>query len=691
MRRIAADIGGTFTDLTFEDDGGDFRTAKTLTTPHDHATGIMNGLDKLGVDLRGVDVFVHGSTIAINAVLQRAGSKTALVTTQGFRDVYEIGRGNRSEPYNIYFEKPVPLVPRKLRFEVPERMLADGSVRTELNEGAVRSLIEEIRRTDVEAVAVSLLHAYANPAHELRIGELFEELWPEVYVTLSHAVLREYREYERTSTTVLNAYVGPVVSRYLDSLESKLTARGFHGRLLIMQSNGGIMSVNLARANPVRMMESGPVAGVSGAAALAGNLGNGRVISFDMGGTTAKSSLILDGEVEISGGYFIGGYSTGHPMSLPVVNIVEVGSGGGSIAWVDPAGALKVGPMSAQADPGPACYGLGGERPTVTDANLVLGRLSAERFLGGEMSLDREAAERAIMTHVAEPLGLGLIEAARGIITIVDAQMSLSLRAVSIEKGEDPREFALVPTGGAGPLHAISLAKELKIGTVIVPALPGQFSAKGMLYSEARHDLTRTRITRFDESAVATLAEMLQSLEADARGRLNDDMGTSEGAVVKHYLELRYLGQEFTIDVPVPASGLNAQSWASIRDEFDHLHEHLYGHKAPEEPVEASGARTVITMRTSASTMTDGLVAGNDRRVQVTAPTAVERRPVVQFGIAGQVAQTPVFDRSSLEPGQIVEGPAIVQEATSALVIYGGDRLEVSPDLSLVVSVGSSL
>lgn len=688
MKRIAADIGGTFTDLTFEGEDGEFRTAKTLTTPSDHATGIMNGLDKLDVDLGEVDVFVHGSTIAINAVLQRVGAETLLITTEGFRDVYEIGRGNRSEPYNLLFEKAVPLVPRRHRFEVPERMTADGAVRTPLDLGAARELVLRLRDSGAEAVAVSLLHAYANPAHELAIGELFRELWPEAYVTLSHEVLREYREYERTSTTVLNAYVGPVVSRYLDSLERQLGERGFRGRLLIMQSNGGIMSVKLARQNPVRMMESGPVAGVTGAAALARRQNNSKVISFDMGGTTAKSSLVLDGDVEISGnGYFIGGYATGQPMALPVVNIVEVGSGGGSIAWVDPAGALKVGPMSAQADPGPACYGLGGDRPTVTDANLVLGRLGADAFLGGEMSLDREAAERAIMTHVGEPLGLSLLEAARGIITIVDAQMSLSVRAVSIEKGEDPREFALVPTGGAGPLHALSLARELKIGTVILPVLPGQFSAKGMLNSEVRHDLTQTQVIAFDAAAVEPLTVTIAGLEEEAWSRLEADMGERyDVAQVKHFVELRYVGQEFTISVPVPEEGLTSQNWREVRDNFDAAHEHLYGHKAPEEPVEASGLRTVISMP---------LTDGSDDAVSVPiaardgGPVLLERRPIVQHGGDADPVETPVYSRDSLRPGDLLEGPAVIQEDTSSVVFYSGDRLEVAPDLSLVITVGS--
>ncbi|MGP4014484.1 hydantoinase/oxoprolinase family protein [Saccharopolyspora sp. 5N708] len=684
MKQIAADIGGTFTDLTAVDEHGVFSTAKTLTTPHDHAQGVLDGLDKLGAHLPDAELFLHGSTIAINTVLQRVGATTALITTAGFRDVYEIGRGNRSEPYHLFFGKPVPLVPRRLRREVRERVLADGTVRTPLDVAGATELIEELRASGVQSIAVCLLHSYANPDHELELGRLIERLWPEAYVTLSHQIMREYREYERTSTTVLNAYVGPVVSRYLDSLTDRLAHRGFRGRLLIMQSNGGIMSVESARRSPVRMMESGPVAGVIGAAALADGLGMSRLIPFDMGGTTAKTSLVKDGEVDISPGYFIGGYATGHPMSLPVVNIVEVGAGGGSIAWVDAAGALKVGPRSAGAAPGPACYGLGGDRPTVTDANLILGRLGASRFLGGEMSLDRAAAEAAIQEHVAKPLGLDLIAAARGIVTIADAQMSLAVRAVSVEKGEDPREFALVATGGAGPLHAVSIARELNVGTVVIPVLPGQFSAKGMLSSQVRHDLTRTQLAVFEPATVEQYAVTLKDLAAEAADRLRADVGTpAQPPTVQHFLELRYRGQEFTIAVPVPEEGLSAATHSAVRAEFDAMHERLYGHQAPEETVEAIGVRTVISMPLA----TIPAEAAPDRPRGAAQP--VETRPVVLHGGGPDPVPCPVYDRETLAPGQRIDGPAVVQEATSSVVFYQGDVLTVAADLSLVIAVGS--
>jgi N-methylhydantoinase A len=491
--------------------------------------------------------------------------------------------------------------------------------------------------------------------------------------------------YAPTSTTVLNAYVGPVVSRYLDSLSTRLADGGFRGRLLIMQSNGGIMSVEMARRCPVRMMESGPVAGVIGAAALAERLGRPRLIPFDMGGTTAKTSLVKDGEVDVSPGYFIGGYATGHPMSLPVVNIVEVGSGGGSIAWVDAAGALKVGPRSAGAAPGPACYGLGGEHPTVTDANLVLGRLGADSFLGGQMRLDPAAAERAITRHVAEPLGMDVLAAARGIVRIADARMSLAVRAVSVEKGEDPREFALVATGGAGPLHAVSIARELNIGTVVVPVLPGQFSAQGMLSSPVRHDLTRTQLAPFEPATVQQYALTLKAVGAEAQATLRADVGEPpEPPSVQHFVELRYRGQEFTIAVPVPDEGLSTSTYPRVRAEFDAMHEHLYGHQAPAEKVEAIGVRTVISMP-----MAGGSAPPPPPGHAGAPPVPARSRPVALHAGGPELTDCPVYERASLAPGHRIDGPAVVQEATSATVFYPGDALTVEADGSLVIAVGS--
>src|ERR1043166_4828809 len=387
--RIAVDIGGTFTDLVAVDDDGRLYRSKSLTTPDDLARGIQDCVRGARIDIAQATFFVHGSTVTINAVLERKGARTGLLTTKGFRDVYEIGRGNRPEGYNLFFKRPVPLVPRDLRLEVDERLYATGEVLTALNETSASEAVNALKAAGVESVAVCLLHSYANSVHEQRLGNLLRKQFPEAYVSLSHEILREFREYERTSTTVLNSYVGPIVNRYLISLEKALGVAGFHGTFRVMQSNGGVMSAETAKKMPVTMMESGPVAGVIAAAHLGEKLDCRHIISFDMGGTTAKASLIKDFHPEVTSSYYVGGYVTGHPMMLPVVDIVEVGNGGGSIAWIDPAGGLKVGPQSAGAAPGPACYGQGGLDPTVTDANLIVGRIDPEYFVGSGIRLQR--------------------------------------------------------------------------------------------------------------------------------------------------------------------------------------------------------------------------------------------------------------------------------------------------------------
>ncbi len=504
--RIAVDIGGTFTDLVAVDDQGKVSRSKSLTTPDDLARGIQDCLRGAKIDVAGAEFFVHGSTVTINAVLERKGARTGLITTEGFRDVYEIGRGNRPEGYNLFFKRPVPLVPRDLRLEVDERLYATGEVLKPLDEASAARTIAALKSAGVESVAVCLLHAYANASHEERLGVLLREQFPQAYASLSHEILREFREYERTSTTVLNAYVGPLVNRYLVSLEKMLADSGFDGTFRVMQSNGGVMSAQTAKKMPVTMMESGPVAGVIAAARLGESLDCRHIISFDMGGTTAKSSLIKDFHPEVTSSYYVGGYVSGQPMMLPVVDIVEVGNGGGSIAWIDPAGGLKVGPQSAGAAPGPACYGKGGVEPTVTDANLIAGRIDPEYFLGSGVRLQRDKAAQAVGDKIAKPLGLSVEEAALGILTIANFNMSLSVRAVSVEKGYDPRDCVLVPSGGGGALHAIAIARELAVPRVIIPPMPAHFSALGMLLADLKHDYVQTYVRELAETGGSEIA-----------------------------------------------------------------------------------------------------------------------------------------------------------------------------------------
>ena len=513
MNIVGIDIGGTFTDLVGCIDGR-IVTSKTSTTPADPTVGVADSLRLADCDLPGLAEVLHGSTTAINTVLERKGAKTALVTTKGFRDVYAIGRSNRIEAFNLNFHRPRPLVPRHLTYEVNERVDAAGSVLAALDAAEIEALARVLGEAGVEAVAVSLLHSYANPAHERAVGDILRRVNPRMFVTLSHEILREFREYERTSTTVLNAYVGPRLHAYLTTLDSYLRRGKFAGKVHIMRSNGGVMSLEQAQDQPVTMMESGPVAGMIGAGKLAKLLGITRCIGFDMGGTTAKASLILHGEPSVEEGYVIGHQSDGQPMQLPVVDIVEVGAGGGSIAWVDGTGGLHVGPRSAGADPGPACYGKGSPDPVVTDADLVLGRINPKRFLNGNMPLDVGAAKAAIKARLGELIGLPVAEAALGVVTIADAAMSLAVRAVSVNKGVDPRDTAMIAFGGAGPLHAVAIAREIFVPKVVIPKLPGTFSALGMLMASWRQDFVRTMIGR-----LGTLETEVSSTSSPRPGR----------------------------------------------------------------------------------------------------------------------------------------------------------------------------
>ena len=684
MQRLGVDIGGTFTDLVAQDEDGYLHTTKVVTTPEDHAEGIMLAIVKAGIDLRKTELFLHGSTIAINTVVERTGVKTALLTTRGFRDVYEIGRSNRPEAYNLFFERPKPLVPRSLCREIIERITARGEIHTPLEQEAAAAIVAELKDAGVESIAVCLLHSYTNPVHEVALGRIIGSAHPNAYVSLSHRILREYREYERTCTTVVNAYVGPVVARYLESLRTGLRDDGFGGEVLVMQSGGGVMSIAAAMQAPVRMMESGPVAGVMGTAFVARSLGYRNAIAFDMGGTTAKASMIKDGVARIAGHYFIGGYSTGHPVMLPVMDIVEVGSGGGSIAWLDSAGGMKVGPVSAGAVPGPASYGRGGSEPTVTDANLVLGLLGEKSFLGGEMPLNRAAAESAVQTRIARPLALGLNEAAAGIIRIANSHMALALRAVSVERGEDPRDFALVAFGGAGPLHACTLARELGIPTVIVPCLPGEFSAWGMLVCPLRHDYVQTLLRDFDRVDPAEITSALGALIEEGLNTLARERRSEDPAPqIDCALDLRYRGQEHSIMVPLGGRQFTAPERAAVSQRFHELHLSLYGHAAAEEPLEIIGVRVTVQAPVGEGRYGERAAAVPKSSA---APIPYGRRPAY-MGERHGFADTPVYRRSELAPGSSLQGPAIIEEAASTTVVLPLDRVTLAPTGELIVRI----
>ncbi len=673
---VAIDIGGTFTDLIgFDTEASQFRQAKSLTTPSNLVQGIIDCLDKSGLRSGSINELIHGSTTAINTLIERKGAKTGLIVTRGTRDVYTIGRGNRPESYNLFFQRPKPLVPRALTREVAGRLLASGDVHEPLDADSLAAAIATLKAEGVEAVAVCLLHSYVNPEHERSVGEAVKAAMPLAYLSLSHEILREYREYERMSTTVVNAYIGPKVGGYVASLESNLAKIGFKGDLSIMRSNGGVMTPAVATRRPVAMMESGPVGGIIASARFGQALGQTNVISFDMGGTTAKASLVKDGQPTLAPGYYVGGYASGHPVMLPMIDVVEVGAGGGSIAWLDEIGALKVGPMSAGAAPGPICYRGGGTEPTITDANVVLGRLDPDNFLGGTMKLDAASARAGIERVVAGPLGMDAIAAAKAIVDIAVAKMSLAVREVSVEKGYDPRDFALVASGGAGPLHVMAIARELNIPSVIVPLFPSHFSALGMLLADERHDYVRTFYADLNAVDFVRLQQVQGEMANEARGSLR----YKGDAELITELDIRYVGQEFTLSVTVDPRTLQAGNRRAIREAFDALYEHRYSHSSPEEAVE------VVNIR----------VAAVGKRVPLSFPrTAVgdTARPArsrpVHLDDARTAIVCPVYERDSLPAGATFDGPAIVQEHGTTTVLFAGDRCTVAPTGELLIKVG---
>jgi N-methylhydantoinase A len=668
--RLSADVGGTFTDVAaFDEPTGRLKLGKTLTTPQRLVTGIETGVEKAGATFSAAQLYLHGTTVAINTILERKGAPCALITTQGFRDIYEIGRVNRPESYNLFFQKHKPLIDRDLRFEVRERMDADGKVLIPLSDDDVRAAAAEAVKRGVKAVAILFLHSYRNPDHEKRAKRIVEEAYPDLFVTASHELSQEYREYERTSTTAANAYVGPRVRTYLSEMDGHLKDVGFGGTFLVVQSTGGLFDLDEAQTSCIRMLESGPAAGVIGSKTLCANIGIRNAIAFDMGGTTAKAGVIHNGEVLMTGGALVGGYATGLPLQIPMIDIQEVGTGGGSIAHLETGGALRVGPESAGAQPGPVCYGLGGTEPTVTDCNLVLGRLAPDRFLGGEMMLDLADAHRSIDSKIATPLNLGVLEAADGVLRIAATKMAHMVRWVTTERGLDAGDFAMIAYGGAGPLHAVMIARELRMKTVIIPFAPGHFSAYGMLFADLRRDLVNTWFNpladvSFDEMEARYAAMERQGADDLARGR-----SMTAGLVVQRGADMRYVGQEHAVTVDLPLDLFKSRDRDAIKKHFDDVHEVRYGYSSPKEKAEIVSLRsaTIGLMRKPAA---EPLGKGD------ASPQAAFRsmRPVY---FTSGMDDTPTYDRALLKPGNRIEGPALIEEHASTTVIYPKDVLTV--------------
>src|SRR5262245_1175454 len=583
---IAVDIGGTFTDLVaFDHETQKVFYAKSPTTYDNLVDGVLDCFSKAKIKAAEAALVNHGTTLVINSLIQRKGAKAALVTSQGFRDILEIARGNRPEPSDLYYQRAEPLIPRELRLEIAERVGSKGEVILPLDLPALENLAGEIKKLGVESVAVFFMNSYVNPAHEESAAALLRKLLPSVYVTFSTDLTREWYEYERCSTVAANAYVGPQVSTYVRQLDQDLKQQGFAGALFMMGSNGGLLSAERTCRQPIGLVESGPIGGCIGAGAYAEKLGFRNVVAFDMGGTTAKCALVENGRFSVNSVYYVNGYIKGFPIKSAVIDIVEVGSGGGSIAWLDSQKRLHVGPQSAGSTPGPVCYGRGGTEPTVTDANLVLGRLNPANFLGGEMKLDVTAAERTIAERIAAPLGYGgesgMVQMADGIISIATVIMGGAIRKVSVEHGLDPRDFILFSYGGGGPLHACALAHELSIPTVVIPPEPGNFSAIGMLLADARIDTSKTFVGILDDKSVPRMAATFAALETDAREALANEFGSSEVFFERH-AEMRYRGQRHNIKVPV--TGLKHHE--AIRAAFERDYKRRYGHADAKAPAE---------------------------------------------------------------------------------------------------------
>jgi len=664
---VAVDIGGTFTDLVaYDHDGHRVVYSKSPTTYGNFVAGILDCFAKVKLEPASAHFVNHGTTLVINSLIQRKGARTALVTTTGFRDVLEIARGNRPDPFDLHYRRDEPLIPRPIRFEVTERIGSKGEVVTPLDVEALAPLAERLKSLGIEAVAIFFMNSYANPTHEEAAAAKLRIAMPEAYITHSTEVTREWYEYERTSTAAANAYVGPLVSHYVRRLENELESRRFDGSLYMMGSNGGLLSVERACRQPVALVESGPIGGCIGAGAYAEALGFKNVVAFDMGGTTAKCALVENGRFSVESIYYAGGYVKGFPIKSSVINIVEVGSGGGSIAWLDPQSRLHVGPQSAGSTPGPACYGNGGSEPTVTDANLVLGRLNPARFLGGELKLDTNAAREAI-ARIAGLLGYtgddGLIRMADGIIALATVIMAGAIKQISVEHGLDPREFVLFCYGGGGPLHASALARELSIPTVIIPPEPGNFSAIGMLLADARLDLSTTFTGTLKDETIAALNRQFTAMEDQARAALQRDFGKGD-VTFERYAEMRYAGQRHNIKVPI--SGLDDP--AGIRQAFDRDYERRYGHADARAAAEFQALHLAAITRLQRPDL--------KQLPRAPAPATTSQTRPVHFG-EGKALAAQIYDRAALAPGFTAEGPALIEEYGSTTLIWPGDRFEI--------------
>ena len=672
--RIATDVGGTFTDLVAVADGPGADpaplTVKCDSTPPKFERGVQDVLRKADIDPSTISFFAHGSTVIINAITERKGARTGLITTRGFRDVLEIARGNRPDLYNLMYAKPKPFVPRYLRQEITERISHSGEVLTPLAGDELADIVKTFKSEGVEAIAISLLHAYANPAHETTIRDAIHGLWPGISVVPSHTLTREWREYERTSTTVLAAYTHPLANQYLDALKGSLHERGFTGTAYVMQSNGGIATLESAKDRPISMMESGPAGGVLGAMMIGRLIGEQNLITLDVGGTTAKCALVQDGLMPITTDYAIERTPiyAGYPLKLPTIDIVEIGSGGGSIAALDDGNKLRVGPQSAGALPGPAAYGRGGNDPTTTDAHLITGRIDQNYFLGGEISPDMDNVRR-VFAELSDRLGTETDETARGIIRLANANMTNALKLVSVNRGHDPREFTLVAYGGGGAMHAVALARELHIPKVVIPPHPAVFSAWGMLMSDMRRDYIRTRPVRLDTDHVFDVQAAFQELEYAAQEDFTADDIAPDRLRIERFADMRYDGQEHTVKVAFPSGPIDGSTLDTAQQRFHAEHERAFTFRL-DVPVIAVNFH-IAAFSTVNEMEFPSLAPTDEARGE-----AIRESRAVDFDLDGR-HETPIYERAQLGPETQISGPAVIEEPDTTIVLPPGSRATV--------------
>ena len=691
--RLGFDIGGTFTDFVLVDErSGRTYLNKCLTTPDDPSRGVMDGLGPMlrDSDVAGeeIDIAIHGTTLITNALIERNGARTAMLATSGFRDVLEMGTEVRYDIYDLFLEKPAPLVPRKWRYDVEERLDKDGNVLTALDEASLRETAVEIRRHEVEALAVVFLHSFRNPAHEKRAREILAEELPGVSICVSSEVAPEIREFERMSTTVANAYVQPLTRHYIDVIERQLSDMGYSRRLFLMISSGGITTSETAKEFPIRMVESGPAAGVLAATYYGRNMGLDRMVTFDMGGTTAKIGLVKDHQATKASVIEVGRVKrfmkgSGLPIRVPVVELIEIGAGGGSIAQVDILGLLKVGPRSAGADPGPACYGRGGENPTVTDADVILGYLDPNYFLGGTMKLDVEAAIKAVEEKLAKPLGMTANDAARGIFEVVNQNMLAAMKVHIAERGEDPRKFYLFAFGGAGPAHAYELARALHMKGIVVPPGAGATSAMGLVTTAVSFDFARSFVARLDTVRWDEIAAVFEDMATEGLAILEDAgiAPKSKGVTVVHSMDLRHKGQGHEVTVEIPKKTYDQGSTEALAELFYERHREKYGHAHTHLAVELVTCRTVVGAPPPVVPLHHAEDPAADSQAALKG-----KRPVF-FPESGEYQDTPVYDRYRLAPKSSFPGPAIIEERECTVVAGPSSRISVDAFGSLFIDI----